>query len=225
MSPLHEVPAGSVPPRGLPDHLPQGEQLLWQGSPVAWQLARHAFHLPKIAVYFAILLAWRIGGALADGATVIVALHGAIPLTVLTILGLGVVGAIAWLSARTTVYSITTKRIVLRCGIALPLSVNIPFRMIASAGLKPAGDGSGDIAVKLPAGQRIAYLSLWPHVRPWRVTSPEPALRCVPDAANVANILAQGLVAASGGKGVAVSGVGTMPIDTGHAAPGVGAAA
>jgi hypothetical protein len=28
----------------------------------------------------------------------------------------------------------------------------------------------------------------WPHVRPWRINHTEPALRCIPDAAEVARI-------------------------------------
>jgi hypothetical protein len=202
MNAPYRSPNERVPPRGLPDHLPEGERLLWQGGPTFWNLACQAFHIRKIAAYFAVLLAWRIGGALADGASLVSALHGAIPLTVLSALGLGAVGVIAWLSARTTVYTITSRRLVMHCGIALPMSVNIPFAMIASAALKTAGDGSGDIAVALPAGQRIAYLSLWPHVRRWRFSQPEPSLRSLPNAAFVGEILARSLVASVGGKSV-----------------------
>ena len=32
---------------------------------------------------------------------------------------------------------------------------------------------------------------LWPHVRPWHVRETQPALRCIPDAAKVAAILAE----------------------------------
>jgi hypothetical protein len=45
--------------------------------------------------------------------------------------------------------------------------------------------------------QRLAFLLLWPHVRPWKLTRVEPMLRCVPDARNVAGLVAKALRAAS----------------------------
>ena len=44
---------------GLPERLPEGETLLWQGRPSWRQLALRAFHVREIAIYFALLLAWR----------------------------------------------------------------------------------------------------------------------------------------------------------------------
>ena len=90
--------------------------------------------------------------------------------------------ALAWLAARTTVYSITSKRIVMRIGIALPITINVPFRAVNSVGLKRHADGSGDIPASLPKGYRLAFLVLWPHARPWHVRNPQPMLRSVPDA-------------------------------------------
>ena len=46
-------------------------------------------------------------------------------------------------------------------------------------------------------GDKVAYLLLWPHARPWRLSKPEPMLRAVPDAARVAAILARALAAAA----------------------------
>ena len=37
---------------GLPEPLPRGERLIWQGSPDWVQLAIHAFHVRKLAIYF-----------------------------------------------------------------------------------------------------------------------------------------------------------------------------
>jgi len=34
---------------------------------------------------------------------------------------------------------------------------------------------------------------LWPHARPWRLKAPEPALRCIPEAGRVADMLAGAL--------------------------------
>ena len=45
------VPQGS-PPEGLPGPLPPGERLLWQGRPALLSLARRAFHVDLVALYF-----------------------------------------------------------------------------------------------------------------------------------------------------------------------------
>ena len=47
------------PVPGLPETLPQGEQMLWQGSPQWWSLALRAFRLREVGVYFGFLMAWR----------------------------------------------------------------------------------------------------------------------------------------------------------------------
>ena len=45
---------------GLPALPPDGEQILWQGSP-RWQtVARRILHIDVLAIYFVLLLAWRI---------------------------------------------------------------------------------------------------------------------------------------------------------------------
>jgi len=38
------------PVKGLPEHLPQGEVMLWQGSPHWQSLALRAFHIRKVAL-------------------------------------------------------------------------------------------------------------------------------------------------------------------------------
>ena len=39
-------------PHGLPGPLPKGERLLWQGRPALVSLARRAFHVDLVALYF-----------------------------------------------------------------------------------------------------------------------------------------------------------------------------
>ncbi len=91
------------PIRGLPELLPAGEHILWQGEPRWTALARHAFHVRKVALYFAILLAWRLLAAVGDGHGLAETLLAAVPLTVLAVFALGVLGGLAWLTTRTTV--------------------------------------------------------------------------------------------------------------------------
>src|SRR5262249_37799636 len=107
----------------------------------------------------------------------------------------GLLCLLAWLSARATVYTVTSRRVVLRFGVALPLAVNVPYRIVRSAGLRIDSGGTGDIALSLTGDEKIAYLALWPHARPWRLRHPEPMLRAVPAATEVAQILSSALYA------------------------------
>ncbi len=66
-------------------------------------------------------------------------------------------------------------------------------------------NGAGDIALSLLSGQRIAYLVLWPHARPWKFKRCEPSLRAIPDAAVVAQILGRALAASASQPAKAVS--------------------
>jgi hypothetical protein len=85
----------------------------------------------------------------------------------------------------------------MRFGIALPMTIQIPFSKIDAASLNLWSDGTGDVALSLQANQRIAYLVTWPHVRPWKFTRSQPALRAIPDAAAVAQILGRALAASA----------------------------
>jgi Bacterial PH domain len=133
-----------------------------------------------------------------DTASVAAALRSTVWPLALAGLGLGLVGLMAWLSARGSVYTITDKRVVMRIGIVLTLTFNIPFKRIAAAGLHLDAAGTGDIPLALLPPDRIAYLHLWPHARPWRLGRPEPMLRSVPDAAKVARLLTQAWSEATG---------------------------
>jgi hypothetical protein len=50
---------------GVDAPLPPGERVRWEGAPEWRSLAVHVFHVRKLAIYFALLLAWR--AALATG--------------------------------------------------------------------------------------------------------------------------------------------------------------
>jgi hypothetical protein len=186
------------PQRGLPESLPKDETLLWQGSPGWRMLARRAFHLRKLTLYFAVMVLLRAAFVYHDTGSVVEALRATPGPLALAAIALGLVALLAWLTARSAVYTITDKRVVMRIGIVLTLTFNIPFKRIASAGLHLESDGSGDLPLLLLPPDRIAYLHLWPHARPWRVGRPEPMLRCVPDAATVARLLTRAWSEATG---------------------------
>lgn len=185
------------PVRGLPEPLPAGEKLLWQGAPCWTNLARRAFHIRKLAIYFSIFLVWRVGAAVSGGDALAAAGASSLGLFLVAAAAIGLLLLMAWLIGRTTVYTITNRRVVIRFGIALPMSVNVPFGIIESVELKTYADGSGDIPLSLSAAERLGYVILWPHVRRWRIAKPQPMLRAIPEAAKVAAILAQALPASA----------------------------
>lgn len=180
---------GPIP--GLPGPLPEGETLLWQGSPDWKRLALTALHLRLVALWFAALLAFALVSG--DG------LSGLGPTLVAAVLSLGLLALLAWAMARSAIYSITSKRVVMRYGVALPKCINIPFGIVESAGLRRYRDGTGDLplALRLKRGDRLGWAMLWPHARPWKLARPQPMLRAVPDAERVAAILGQALLEAN----------------------------
>ncbi|HZX23476.1 MAG TPA: photosynthetic complex putative assembly protein PuhB [Woeseiaceae bacterium] len=183
---------------GIPEPLPEGERLLWQGSPRWQNLAIDALHVRKLVLYFAVLAAWRIGADLAGGQAMGAALTGAAGLAVPAGLAVGVLLLIAWQMGRTTIYTVTTERVMLRFGIALPMTANIPFSLVQSAAVKIGSDGSGDIPVDVKPGNGVSWLIFWPHVRPWSFGNAQPMLRGIPDAERVAGVLADALAQYSG---------------------------
>jgi hypothetical protein len=157
-------------------------------------LARRGFKLPWFAAYFVLLLAWRFVSARADGGSVAQAL-GAVAWTLpLVVAALGFVALLAWLVARTTLYTLTDRRVVMRIGIVLSVSFNLPLVRVEAAQLRRHADGSGDIALRLHPSDRIGVMHLWPHARPWRYTRTEPMLRALPEGQRVAGLLAEALV-------------------------------
>jgi hypothetical protein len=189
----HEV----EPIRGLPELLPQGERILWQGAP-AWQpLALRALHVKAVLAYFALLFVWSVGMGMWDGASFGAATVIALRLVPVALAAAGILGLYAWLAARSSIYTITNRRVVLRFGVALPMTLNVPFAVIGNAALKTYRDGTGDIPLTLSGTERVSYIALWPHARPWHTAKPEPMLRSVPEAAQVAKTLGEALAEAA----------------------------
>jgi hypothetical protein len=181
------------PVRGLPAHLPEGEHIVWQGAPQRGALAIRAFHTRKVALYFGLLMIWRFASSLSVGKTAGAALGYAMGILPLAIVAIGILYLLAWGYARSSVYTLTNKRLVIRSGIAMPITLNLPFTKVESIGLRPFADGTGDIAITVEKGERIAALVLWPHMRPWNWNHPQPMLRSIADAEAVARKLTQTL--------------------------------
>ena len=181
------------PVRGLPQLLPRGERMLWQGAPRWQDLAVHAFHARKVIWYFAALAAAQAAFGYARGETLAEAVRSFQWLVPMGLVVAAMLTGVAILSARTTVYTITSKRLVMRIGMALPVTINLPFSQIDGASLRLFANGSGDIPLKVNAKERVAYLLLWPHARPFHFGHPQPSLRCIADADRVAGLMASAL--------------------------------
>jgi hypothetical protein len=180
------------PVRGLPENLPEGEHILWQGRPDWWALTKEALSFWWVAGYFAFLFAWRtVGGAAtetwvesATAASFFLVL-GAIVCAILLIVGV--------VQAKSTVYTLTNRRVAMRIGAALTMTLNLPFRKIVNANLALRKDGTGTIALEMSreAGElRLSYVDDLAACAAVADEAPEPALRCIPDAAEVARLFA-----------------------------------
>ncbi len=218
-APEHEFEAEP----GLPEPLPPGERLLWQGSPDWRVMAREALHTRMLSVYFAVLLAWRGAKVLSDGGSWLDAGLAVLWLLPLAVLAIAVLSLMAWLIARTSVYTITDKRVVMRIGVVLTITFNLPHSQIESAGLRTnshhSADGSGDVTLLLNDADRIAYVHLWPHARPWHLKRSQPMLRALPQARSVASILSAALAESAGVAPTALRAV-VVPPKQAHAPAG-----
>ncbi|OZB13394.1 MAG: hypothetical protein B7X53_16175, partial [Hyphomonas sp. 34-62-18] len=106
------------PVRGLPQKLPEGERLLWQGSPDIAAFAIHVFHIRFVIAYFVAIGGWRAANEASAGAPE--QISGMLISSAMGLLiGGGLILLLAWAMARSTVYTITSRRVVLRYGVAI----------------------------------------------------------------------------------------------------------
>lgn len=177
------------PVEGLPETPPEGEDILWQGKPNWWALAKESLSLPWVMGYFVFLAVWRFI-VLSDQVAFVQAVSASMPFIILGIIVCGILAIIAWVQAVTTVYTITNRRVAMRIGAALTVTLNLPYTKVANANLDLRKSGTGTIALELMEDKiQLSYLLVWPHVRPWKFIT-QPALRCIDDAERVATLLA-----------------------------------
>ena len=173
---------------GLPENLPEDEKILWQGSPVFASLVNKVFFLRLLIVYFVFLLGFslywdfqKVAHSEALGNLLANFLLSGFCLAALTLL--------AHLTCSTAVYTLTNKRVVMRIGIVLTLTFNIPFKQILASDFKKHSDGSGDISFSIDPSTKIAFIHLWPHCRFKSFAHPEPALKCIENVGDVASLI------------------------------------
>lgn len=159
------------------------EQVLWKGRPQLGLLARSAFHAHTLGAYMAGLAVVALVLGKPDAAIVAAVLGTAL---------VAILYVLAWASARSTLYILTDTRLIMRIGMAIETRINIPLKQITAAHLALQGErGHGDIAFELAGERLLGTVLLWPHVRPWHYAKPQPSLRSVPDAAALAQSIAQ----------------------------------
>lgn len=183
----------------LPEDIPQGERILWHGRPNWIALYRRAYRADFVAGYFALLAAWNAADAAGAGAGV--AILAASRTLAIGFAALALLALLAWASARTALFVVTSRRVVIKIGVALQVFYNLPFSQIKNAAMRVETDGTGDVTLQLTSGRRIGYLNLWPFARPFRFSDPEPALRGLRDAHHVGDILGRALAAAANERG------------------------
>jgi hypothetical protein len=194
---------------GLPEALPLGEVLLWQGAPAWAEIAQRVFLVRWVFGYFAVLALWEVLSTTMQGGTMVAAFGAAALLLLVGMVAIGILTLLAKIVSRSSVYSITSRRLVLRVGVALPITINIPFVAIAGADLRNRKDGHGDIILELLPSHRVSWIALWPHCGGWSFGRPKPMLRGVANAAEVAKILGEA-VAATSGAGISRSAAGPV---------------
>ena len=169
--------------------LAANEAIVWRGRPAWRSLARDVLHLRGIAAYLVFLVGLDAYQAWTKAIPLTQALHDSVPLLVIEGIVLANVVGFAWLIGRTTRYTITDRRVILDYGVAIPATLSLPFARLESVAVSVKADHSGDIPLGLRSDDRMPYLKLWPHARPWHVSKPQPMLRCVPQAGIVAALL------------------------------------
>jgi hypothetical protein len=181
------------PVPGLPEMPPEGERVLWQGKPRWWSLSRRLFKLPWIAGYFLLLALWGGVSNQYDGAALGTVISAGVGPLLAGLVVIGLLCAVGYWIQATTIYTITSERVIIRFGLAVQMTINLPFRTIQEAQLTVRRDGTGDIPLVLMPGEKISGLMLWPHARPWQWRRTQPMLRAIPVPEAVARTLAQAL--------------------------------
>ena len=209
------------PVEGLPDYLPEGETMVWRGRPTVAAMARRVFFIPHLALYFGLLIAGHTVYRLMEGVSGVQVMgtfvwQAGLAATVLVLL--------AWLArsyAASVVYTLTSERLVIRSGVALPMMVNIPIEQITAADMRVYRDGTGDIVLTPVADRKLHWVLLWPNVSAWYSRPIRPLLRGLAEphrAADAFAAVASQHYQVTAGEQVAVP----VRVNTGSAAVPVG---
>jgi len=155
MPSFHTIQAQSTPddPRGLIEsNLGSGERILWQGQPDVWAFSmRGAWYLIPFSILWAgFAIFWEIG-VLNEGAGPLFALWG-IPFVLIGIyMVFGRIPLARW-EARRTLFSVTSKRVIIVSGGLRSRWMEVALRDLPPAELDDGGSGLGTITFGSYAG-------------------------------------------------------------------------
>ena len=176
---------------GLPSTLPKDEKILWQGSPDLWAVAKNIFFIRVVIFYFSGLILLGFFEGYQEDQSSKQMLVAFIVMLAMSLIAIGLLAFLALCTARTTVYTITNRRVVMRIGVVLTKTFNLPLSKIEAADIVKQKNLNGNIAIKVESSTKIAFFHLWPHVRSWRLQHPEPMLVGLKNVDEVSYILTQ----------------------------------
>ncbi|MDZ7824312.1 MAG: photosynthetic complex putative assembly protein PuhB [Ahrensia sp.] len=177
------------PVNGLPAHLPEGEHIVWQGRPDARLVGRKVLKTRWIAGYFVVLAVWALIVGVHEGRAFGNTLISIAMLTILAAVVIGLLELFAWGVHKTTLYTMTNKRLVFRIGVALSATFNLPYDQIAAVDMRERGNDFGDIALTLKKGNQMSWLVFWPHVRGVQMKMTVPQMIGLPNVGGAAEML------------------------------------
>ena len=175
----------------LSENLPNGEQLIWQGQPERHALATRAMYLKYIAFYLVVLIAARTGYLIMNGEPVATWSGMLIWQMLASALIMSLIVGLAAVYSRTTRYSLTNERLIIKTGAAITIHINLPLQQIIAADLREYSDGTGDITLQVSRAEKLYWLLIWPNVRSWWIRPLRPVLRGLKDAQAVAHLLVE----------------------------------
>lgn len=196
---------------GLTDPLPAGETILWQSAPAEKRMGASIFHYRWLMLYVAGAMVLAMFGARQSGYPFGQALAMATLAIPLAAIGFALLEAIGRLSARASTYTLTNRRLILKIGIALDMTVSIPLSAVTDAAIRHGRGRSGDIALTVKDTGGVGYVGLWPHARPWHYSVPSPMLRALPDVEHAAMIIGDALIAFNTAPRVRLAPIERMP--------------
>ena len=176
------------PIRGLPERPPEGEVILWQGQPNWLRLSVDSLNVWWVLGYFIFLFVWRFV-SVSDMMPIYQAVLVSLPFLALGLIVTLLLMLVGFIQANATVYTITNKRVVMRIGAALTVTLNLPFTEIENAAIASSSKNFGSIVIDTKKDSKFSFLVLWPHARAWHFKKPQPSLKCIPNADEVAEIL------------------------------------
>jgi len=144
------------PIRGLPERPPEGEVILWQGQPNWLRLTVDSLNVWWVLGYFIFLFVWRFI-SVSDLMPIGQALLVSFPFLALAMIVTLLLMLVGYILARTTVYTITNKRVVMRIGAALTVTLNLPFTEIENAAIASSSGNFGSIAIDTKKDAKFSF--------------------------------------------------------------------